>query len=58
MSDGVSDVLDRLDARADRDPLARDAARVIRRLTEQLSTLDGDLTEAEFRPAPCWRAAG
>lgn len=44
----VGGVLDRLDAQADRNALARDAARVIRRLAEQLSSLDEDLTEAEF----------
>lgn len=44
----VGGTLDRLDAQAGRDPLARDAARLIRRLIEYLSTLDEDLTEAEF----------
>lgn len=46
--DGVGAILDRLDAQADRSVLARDAARLIRRLVEQLSALDEDLTEAEF----------
>jgi hypothetical protein len=44
----VGGILDRLDAQADRSPLARDAARVIRRLVEQLSTTETDLIEAEF----------
>ena len=46
--DSIGSVLDRLDAQASYDALARDAAHVIRRLTEQLSDMDRDLTEAEF----------
>ena len=48
MVDSISAVLDRLDAQADTNILARDAARAIRRLTEQLSTTEAELTEAEL----------
>lgn len=48
MLDSVGTVLDRLDARAGEDVLFRDAARVIRRMAEQLSTTEAELIEAEF----------
>ena len=44
----IGGVLDRLEAQADHNALARDAAKVIRRLTEQISTVETDLIEAEF----------
>ncbi|WP_100962615.1 hypothetical protein [Bosea sp. FBZP-16] len=44
----VGSVLDRLDARAHEGALFRDAARVIRRLTEQVSTVEAELIEAEL----------
>jgi hypothetical protein len=48
MSDSVASVLDRLDAQARQSPLARDAARVIRLLMEQMSSTEADLIETEF----------
>lgn len=47
-TDTIGGILDRLDAQADTSPLARDAARVIRRLVEQLSTTETELIDAEF----------
>ncbi len=47
MTDTIGAVLDRLDARQG-DPLARDAARVIRRLAEQLTVAEAELIDADF----------
>jgi len=44
----VGGVLDRLDARANNDALARESARLIRRLLEQLSTAESEYVETEF----------
>jgi hypothetical protein len=48
MIDSIGSVLDRLDAQAGQNTLARDAARVIRRLMEQISTTEAELLETEF----------
>jgi hypothetical protein len=48
MNDSIANVLDRLDAQAGQSLLARDAARVIRRLLEQMSSTEADLMETEF----------
>jgi len=48
MTDTIGNVLDRLDAQADRISLHRDAAKVIRRLVEQLSTTETELIDSEF----------
>lgn len=48
MIDSIGSVLDRLDAQAGQSILARDAARVIRRLIEQMSSTEADLIETEF----------